>query len=137
MWLTGNSLAHEIVHYHQQSRFSHTSFLSFCDRCAVHHMQSSDVHRSQQEPPFPWIHRHQFSSGSGRLHIHTGRTVNTQYHHSTRNLLYTKRMRWMETSLGETKTNCIKSTCLINRFSTVQCVHLISSSYLSLFVITI
>lgn len=43
------------------------------DRCAVCHMQSSDVLWSQPELSIPGIHRHQLSGGSRWLHFHTGR----------------------------------------------------------------
>lgn len=46
--------------------------LAPCDRCAVRHMQSSDVHGSEPKLPIPRVHRHQLIGGSGRLHLHTG-----------------------------------------------------------------
>lgn len=52
----------------------HLVLLALCDRCAVRHMQSADVHGSEPKLPIPRVHRHQLIGGSGRLHLHTGET---------------------------------------------------------------
>lgn len=46
--------------------------LAPCDRCAVRHVQSADVHRGQPQLPVPRVHRHQLAGGAGRLYLHTG-----------------------------------------------------------------